>query len=156
MGNAKVEFTVGSITFSGEGEETWVSDQLDKILGKAPDLIKIVPATPATGQPIAVCSGQGSDLLDSTIASQTLPNFLRAKDAARTTARKFLTTAVWLHAKGSNRLSTNDVTKALRESNQTRLSNPSQCLIDNVRKGFIGKDGSQFFVTDEGKASLSD
>jgi hypothetical protein len=154
MATAKIEFTLGSITFSGEGEETWVSDQLDKILEKAPDLIKIVPETPAISQPAAAVAEQVSKLSDSTISSQTLPNFFRAKDIPKSGFRKFLATAIWLHAKGVNRLSTGDVTKALTDSNQTRLSNASDCLSKNIAKGFIEKDGRQFFVTDEGRAFL--
>jgi hypothetical protein len=156
MANAKIDLTLGSITFSGEGEETWISDQLDKIIEKAPDLIKIVLQTQATPQPATAGSGQASQLPDATISSQPLPNFLRAKDASSPAAKKFLATAIWLHAKGTTRISTGDVTKALRDSMQTRLPNPSQSLSKNVAKGFIERDGSQFFVTDPGRASLSD
>jgi len=51
-------------------------------------------------------------------------------------------------------LTTGDVSKALKDSNQSRLGNPSQCLNDNVSKGYCEKDGKQFFVTQEGKVSL--
>lgn len=154
MATAKIEFTLGSITFSGEGEETWVSDQLDKIIEKAPDLIKIAPATQAISQPSAVIAEQVSGLPDAAIASQTLPNFLKSKNASKSALQKFLATAIWLHAKGPKRISTADVTQALKDSNQARLGNASDCLNKNVSKGFIEKDGKQFFVTDEGKASL--
>lgn len=156
MATAKIGFTLGSITFSGEGEETWVSDQLDKILEKAPDLIKIAPQTQPISQPATTVSEQVSTLPDDTIASQTLPNFFRAKRVPRSGFKKFLATAIWLQAKGANRISVGDVTQALRDSNQPRLSNPSDCLSNNVTKGFIEKDGRQFFVTPEGRASLSD
>jgi len=154
MATAKIEFTLGSITFSGEGEETWVSDQLDKIIEKAPDLIKIAPAMQAISQPAAGIVEQVSRVSDAAIASQTLPNFLKSKNAAKGALQKFLATSIWLHSKGQNRISTSDVTKALKDSNQARLGNPSDCLLKNVSKGFIEKDGKQFFVTDEGKASL--
>jgi len=156
MANAKIEFALGSITFSGEGEETWVSDQLDKILQKAPDLIKIAPETQAISQSAAPVSGQVSRLPDDTIASQSLPNFFRAKEVPSSGFKKFLATAVWLHSKGSNRISLGDVTQALRDSNQTRLSNPSDCLSKNVTKGFIEKEGRQFFVTPQGRAFILD
>lgn len=154
MSSAKIEFTLGNITFSGEGEETWVSNQLDKILEKAPDLIKIVLETQATTQATTTDSREPSQLPDDTISSQPLPQFLRTKGASTPAAKKFLATAIWLHAKGSNRLATGDITKALRDSNQSRLPNPSQSLSKNVSKGLIEKDGNQFFVTDTGRASL--
>ena len=155
MATAKIEFTLGSFTFSGEGEETWVSDQLDKILEKAPSLINIAPMMQSIGQPASTDSGQVSPLSDATIASQTLPNFIRS-DEARSGFKKFLATAIWLHAKGNPKLSTTDINKALKDSSQSRLSNASDSLNKNVSKGYIEKDGRQFFVTDEGRESLSD
>lgn len=152
MGNAKIEFTIGGISFSGEGEDTWLTTQLDKIIEKAPDLIKIAPISQAevTGD-ISGKAGMGEEAI---IAQKTLPNFLREKNAQSEQVKKFLATAVWLHARGSTRLSTGDITRALRESNQTRLGNPSDCLNKNVAKGYAEKDGKQFFVTEEGKASI--
>lgn len=152
MATAKIGFTLGSITFSGEGEETWVSDQLDKILEKAPDLIKIVPETQAISQPAATVPEQVSKSSDDSIPPQTLPNFFKAKNVPKSGFRKFLATAIWVQAKGANRISLGDVTQALSASNQTRLSNASECLSTNVNKGFIEKHGTQFFVTPEGKA----
>ena len=154
MATAKIEFTLGSIRFSGEGDETWVSEQLDKILEKAPDLIKIAPEIQAITQPAPVVSPQVSASSDDAISSQTLQNFLRAKDA-RSGLRKFLATAIWLHAKGNPRLATADVSKVLRDTSQSRLANASDCLTKNVSKGYIEKQGRQFFVTDEGRESLS-
>lgn len=154
MPDAKIEFTLGTITFSAEAEETWVSAQLDKILQKAPDLIKLAPQTGAINQPASTLSGEPSALSDDLISSQTLPSFLRDKDA-RSGLKKFLATSIWLHAKGKPRLSTGDVNTALRESNQSSLTNASDSLNKNVSKGYIEKVGRQFFVTDEGRESLS-
>jgi hypothetical protein len=39
----KIEFSIGDISFVGEGDQEWVAEQLDKILEKAPHLTKIVP-----------------------------------------------------------------------------------------------------------------
>jgi hypothetical protein len=61
---------------------------------------------------------------------------------------------VWLEAKGQKRIQTVDVTKALKEANQTRIGNPADSLNKNVSKGHCEKDGKQFFVTDDGKSSL--
>ena len=155
MATAKIEFTLGTITFSGEGEENWISDQLDKILQNAPALIKIALEAQPIGHPTALTSGQVRPSSDDAISSQTLPNFLRAKNAT-TQVKKYLATAIWLHAKGNSRLSTTEVNKALRGCNQSRLTNPSACLNDNARQGYIQKEGRQFFVTDEGRQSLPD
>ena len=35
MSTAKIEFALGSLTFSGEAGEQWLSEQLDKLLRHA-------------------------------------------------------------------------------------------------------------------------
>lgn len=148
MADAKLEIKVGSISFSGEGDGKWLSDQFDKALKSIPALVQVAPppsverntppATPAAGR-----------------ASGTLASFLKTKNASTHQIRKFLATAVWLHDRENRqRLGTGDITKALRENHQSRLTNAAECLNQNVRKGFCEKDGKQFFVTDEGRNEL--
>lgn len=152
MSEASVEIRIGEITFSGQGESAWLAEQLDKILDRAADLLTVAPQQPTNGaatkeerhQPMAT---------DEAIAKKTLPGFLKEKNA-KSQVDKFLVTAVWLEAKGQNRMTTADVSKALKDSNQSRLSNPSDCLNQNVGKGYCEKDGRQFFVTQDGKDSL--
>ena len=91
---------------------------------------------------------------DSSIEAKTLPTFLKEKNANTVQVKKFLVTAVWLESKGANRIKTSDVTKALRDSNQTKLKNAADCLNQNVSKGYCEKDGKEFFVTEDGKNSL--
>lgn len=151
MSESKIEIKIGQITFSGQGEPEWVAKQLDKILSQAEKLIQLVPLAEDSG------SGDGGQRpmgRDTAIAKKTLPAFLQEKNATRNQVKKFLAAAVWLEAKGQNRLTTADVTKALKDANQTRLGNPADCLNKNVNKGHCEKDGKQFFVTDDGKNSL--
>jgi hypothetical protein len=154
MGNVKIGFTVGGISFSGEGEDTWIEKQLDKIIAKAPELIKIVPVQSDIPEGSGENIPKNRGIRDSSIGVQTLPNYLQSKNATKSQSIKFLATSIWLHAKGKNRLSTGDVTKALKDSNQSRLGNPSDCLAQNITKGNIEREGKEFFVTDEGKKSL--
>lgn len=154
MHEARIEFTIGAISFVGEGDKDWVAAQLDKILEKAPELIKLAPKrqiaemAPSDSHPTIQMQQ------DDSIAQQTLPGFLQEKGAMKPQVRKFLATAIWLMAKGKDRLTTSDVTQAVRESKQRRLSNASDCLNKNVAKGYCEKDGKEFFVTQEGKGSL--
>lgn len=149
MADAKIGFTIGTISFSAEGEEAWVTKKLDEILAKIPELLEIAPEVtsqadldpdPSTG--------------DAKIAKKTLASFLKEKSATTVQVKKFLATSVWLHAKGNKRLKTAQVTKALKDSNQTRIGNPADILNKNLTKGHCEKDGTQFFVTDDGKDSL--
>jgi len=154
MANAKIDLTIGSISFSGEGEESWLANQLDKIIEKAADLIKIAPS------PQVITEGAGTTTTpeavkeDAAIVAHTLSSFLKEKSATTAQTKKFLATALWLQARGKERMVTRDIIQALKDSNQSRLGNASRELGKNINSGFIDRDGRQFFVTEQGKASL--
>ena len=150
MSEAKIDIKIGQIQFSGEGEQEWVAKQLDKIIAQAEKLIQLAPAENAQND-----DGHQRPMgKDSTIAKKTLPVFLSEKNATKNQVKKFLATAVWLESKGKLKMTTRDVSKALNDSKQSRLGNPSDCLNQNVSKGHCEKDGKEFFVTDDGKNSL--
>jgi hypothetical protein len=47
MSDSKIQVKVGIVEFSGEGNQEWLSKQLDKILEKVPELLKIEVGSPA-------------------------------------------------------------------------------------------------------------
>jgi hypothetical protein len=151
MSEAKIDIKIGQIQFSGTGEQSWIAQQLDKILSQAENLGKLVP--PCNGS-----EDEGAEAnpvkQNASIANKPLPAFLAEKKATVSQVKKFLATSVWLEAKGHKRIQTTDVTKALKTANQARLGNPADNLNKNVSKGYCEKDGKQFFVTDDGRKSL--
>lgn len=154
MSEVKIQFKLGSIEFSGEGEKEWISQQLDKILQQAPELLLVAPSPASAPTSLPGAAGHNPMGADPVIAQQPLASFLKSKNATTTQVKKFLATAIWLEAKGKSRMTTADITKALKDSNQTRIGNPADCLNQNITKGHCEKDGSQFFVTVEGKATV--
>jgi hypothetical protein len=152
MSEAKIEIKIGRIQFSGEGGQDWVARQLDKILSQAEKLMQIAAPDEEDDRPEVELKGKGKK--DSSVAQKTLAAFLGEKSAKKNQVKKFLATAVWLHAKGSEKLRTMDVTSALSQSSQQSLGNPSMCLNNNVKKGYCQKIGNEFYVTQEGKESL--
>ncbi|MGB7911917.1 MAG: hypothetical protein WCF59_06800 [Desulfobaccales bacterium] len=154
MTDAKIGFKIGTIEFTGEGEQAWLSQELDKILEKAADLSTIAPHPIEPQGPEPKPESHAPMGQDAKIARQTLAEFLKEKNATTKQATKFLATAVWLEAKGKNRLITGDIIKALKESNQTRLGNASRSLGLNITVGYCERDGKEFFVTESGKLSL--
>lgn len=149
MADAKIEIKVGAVSFSGEGDSRWLSEQLDKMLEKIPTLVKVAPSAPDGADGTKHPSPQRTTI------RTTLASFLRDKAALTQQVRKFLATAVWLHDQNSKlRLSTKDVGNALSASNQRRLNNAADCLNQNVKKGYCEKDGKEFFVTDDGRTEL--
>jgi len=151
MSDAKIEIKIGQIAFAGQGEQDWIAKQLDKIIAQAERLIQLVPPVDDEHQDD---DERNAVKPDAAIAKKNLPAFLSEKNATTNQVKKFLTTAIWLEAKGKNRLLSKDVVEALRTANQTKLKNPALCLSRNVSKGLCEKDGNQFFVTDGGKKSV--
>ena|SRR5437867_1753872 len=149
MSEAKIQIKSGAAEFQASGDQDWVGQQLEKFLESAAKLAAVVPQPNASPDALTngPSGGQGS------IGGKALASFLKDRGATMNQVKKFLSTAIWLHAKGHKRLSTSDVSKALKDSNQTKLNNPSDCLNQNVKKGFCEKDGNQFFVTGDGQAS---
>ena len=147
MPDSKITLRIGAIEFSAEGESTWVAEQFDKAIEKAPQFIALAP-------PSSDGDGQQPMGADASISQVPLAMFLRDKEALENQTRKFLATAAWLEAKGSKRLKPGDVSKALKSANQTKVGNPSQALANNVSQGYCERDGEQFFVTENGTKSL--
>jgi hypothetical protein len=149
MGEAKIEIKVGEVSFSGEGDGKWLSDQLDKLLEKIPELAKVRTPRLENG------GSKPDSPAEEIKAAGTLASFLKAKKALDNQVRKFLATAAWLHdSQNTDRLATGDVSKALSANRQGKLTNASDCLNSNVEQGFCEKDGKHFFVTDEGRTNL--
>lgn len=151
MADAKIEIKVGTVSFTGEGSEKWLSEQLDKMLEKLPELAQAAPAS-------ADDSGVGGDSgarARATKSQGTLANLLREKNATTNQVRKFLATAIWVIDRGKrDRITTADVSKALSDNHQKALGNPADCLNRNVSKGFCEKEGKEFFVTDDGRTEI--
>jgi len=148
MSDAKIEIKAGGAEFNATGNQDWVAKQLDKFLANAANLAAIAPSDGNGSGGDGNGDGGGGKKRDVGIAGKPLAVYLKEQDATTNQTKKFLATAVWLHAKGQKRLSTGDISKALKASNQTKITNPSECLNKNVKKGLCEKDGSQFFVTE--------
>jgi len=149
MAEAKIEIKVGVFSFTGEGTEKWLSDELEKLLAKIPELVQIAPAENGDHSEAGTKAKKNGNL-------GTLANFLRDKSATDNQVKKFLATAVWLHdTTGKTRLTTGEIKTALKNASQPKLTNPADCLNSNVTKGHCEKDGANgFFVTDPGRTSL--
>jgi hypothetical protein len=155
MSISKIQFKIGPIEFTGEGEPEWVSSQLDKLITMIPELLTMAQVDQDKEQPT-----NGNEPKPRKLANKNIPSnlsvFLREKNAVSNQNKKFLATSAFLQLNGKNRLSTSDITKALKDANQTKLGNPSESLNQNVKKGHCEKDGpKEYFVTSHGFEDLS-
>jgi len=150
MAEGKLSFNIGSFAFSAEGTESWLTEQLDKVLVRLEHLK--IPTIPDP-TPDSETSGNAGK---SEIAQSTLVSFLQKTKAGTNQTKKFLASAVWIMAKQSKvAFTTKDVTQALTDAQQQKLGNASQCLANAVKAGYVEKGtGGTFYVTPEGKKEL--
>jgi|ERR1051325_895466 hypothetical protein len=156
MAEAKIEMRVGEVSFSGEGAPEWLSEQLDKVIAAIPDLVKVAPkptSRSAAGAASTPPNGVGAT---DVALTDTLASYIKKQKGDTVQTRRFLVTADWLRLRQAGPLSTTAVAKALSDNHQKRLSNPSECLNQNVGQGYCEKnsDGKTFYITPEGLATL--
>ena len=183
MSEAKIDFSFENLHFSCEGDKSWVETQLNQILNRIPglykplvadmsekakpspvgDLIETVPveSVPEDGE-LQQKAKRGrkrrlsvdSEPIVDEPAGDPLLSFLKEKNADKNQVKKFLATAVFMHAQGEERFSTPMVSKSLKGSSIDKLINASDCLNKNEKKGFCIKDGKDFILTEEGIRSI--
>ena len=142
----KIKIRVGDVEVDYEGPEAFLDKKLPALVS---DLSKLTGAAGRKVEKGGTGSGSGEGENAGTLAS-----FLQGKKVKSSQVRKFLATAAWLQIGGAKSLKTGEVTSALKNSHQGRLSNPSDCLKKNTEKGFCEKSGIEFYVTEEGIAEL--
>ena len=146
----KLTIKIGDIDISYEGEAAFVSKELPSLVEGIRPHAREAPRSNPSGYG---GGGAGPDQGDEDVG--TLATYLQTKNAAKNQRRRFLATAHWLQAKGNKNPTTADVSRALVEHQQSRLSNPSQCLNENVKSGFCVKQDKGFYVTPEGVKELT-
>ena len=136
-------------------KDKWLSEQLDKILEKVPELLKIELANPSPQlQETNPTTAQPKPSAGAKSGPSNLSIYLKENGATINQVQKFMTTAAFLQLNGKKGITTSDVNKAIKVAQQNKLNNSSDSLNQNVRKGFCEKDGSGFFVTQAGLDSL--
>lgn len=146
MAESKIEVTVGAVRFSGEGDQAWLADQLDKVLKAAPEIATSAASVGSPAGPVgAIAGGQ---------LTTTLAAHIKKHGGEVNQVDRFLITADWLRLRGAANLTTAAVAKALKANQQKRLANPSDCLNKNVTKGNCEKANGGFFITPDGLKKL--
>jgi hypothetical protein len=150
---AKVEIKIGNISFSGEGDQVWLAEQLKQVMETA----STAGAIRNSESDVVTPSGTAGARTREGGHVGSLASYLKTKDADSKQVRRFLATGRWLQLRGETTLTTSAVAKALADHHHKRLGNPSDCLNQNTSKGFCekSKDGS-FFITPDGLRDLGE
>ncbi len=146
--HGKVELNIGEISFSAEGDQSWLAEQVSIVIDAAKTSQKLRETSNESSNDDA---GQGAT---TTIGS--LASYLKTKGGDTVQVQRFLSTAAWLHHRGEQPLTTRLVTQTLRDHHQNRLSNAADCLNQNVSRGFCEKTADGFFLTPEGWQHLGE
>ena len=140
----KIRIKVGDVEVDYDGAEAFLTKKLPELVGRLrPTGSRQAPGTGGDQKP-------GGHTAKHQATNGSLAGYLIATKAKQNQVRKFLATAAWLQQKGNERVSTADVTKALKVARQGKLTNPADCLNKNVGKGHCEKDGKQFYVLEDG------
>ena len=144
----KIKLTIGSMRFSGEGDQDWLDQHISKLIEtfSQTEFDNSVDSAPTIAEPNQVKS----------LATESLATYLRVKGGDTVQNERFLATAGWLSRRGQKVLTTGAVTRALRDNQQKRLGNASDCLNQNVGKGFCEKTTGGFSITLEGWGHLGE
>jgi hypothetical protein len=175
MSDSKIEFSYDNLHFACEGDKDWVEAQLNQVLSRIPGLnapapavkketaeaevvqIDEAPKTPEVKEVKGVRGRKPKVVVETTIpepAGDPLYEFLKEKKADKNQVKKFLATAVFLHAQGDEKFSTPLISKTLKSAGLEKLVNASDCLNKNEKKGFCIKDDKEFILTDLGVRSI--
>jgi hypothetical protein len=146
----KVEIKIGNLTFSAEGDQTWLAEQLAKVIDAAsPSIAGDSGVSEQDKAPTkAVPHATGT--------TGSLASYIKAKGGEANQVQRFLATAGWLHLRGAEKLTTSAVASALTTHHQKRLANTSDCLNKNCNKGFCEKQSGGFYITPEGWKALEE
>ena len=144
----KIELTIGDLHFAGEGDQDWLDQQIDKLIDTV--------SRRQINDPVDEDSSSSESKSQEAVTTGSLVSYLRAKGDETVQVQRFLSTAAWLYHRGRKDLTTSSVTKALRDNQQKRLGNPSDCLNKNVTRGFCEKTTGGFFITPDGWRQLDE
>jgi hypothetical protein len=155
MSQSKLQIAVGNVSFSGEGEQSWLAEQLEKVLRTAQHIGGTQRATADGDQQSTTESGETVASGGSSFTT-TLAKYIVEKRGTDNQVDRFLITADWLRLRGVKQLTTAAVSAALRNNHQKRLANAADCLNKNVSKGFCEKVNGGFFITPDGLKKIAE
>jgi hypothetical protein len=145
---SKVEIKIGEISFSAEGDPTWLSEQVAKVIEAASKM----PAASTT--PVLAPLSGGAPSGAAAEFGGSLASCIKALGGENKQVRRFLATAAWLSQRGEANLKASTVAGALSANHQKGLANPNDCLNQNCAKGYCEKTKEGFFITPEGWSVL--
>lgn len=142
----KLKVSIGSNSLDAEGPVEFIAEQRQWFEQQIAGLEKTL------AEKVVLKGGEEMDQVGNYTGS--LAGYLKEKGGQTSQVRRFLLTANWLRMRGAASLETGVVTKTLRDNQQSKLSNPADCLNKLVGQGLCEKQSTGFFITPEGLESI--
>lgn len=149
MIDSKIQVKVGIVEFSGEGNQDWLAQQLDKILEKVPELLKIEVASTVNSHfddsQSYSKNGNGNGVAVSNLSILNIAG----KISAKTGSDLAIVAAAYLHfVLGKTTFSRDDISTNMKSATgifkQTFIKNLTSTLSRLEKGGYFLKAGSNY------------
>lgn len=143
MSDSKIQVKVGIVEFSGEGNQDWLAKQLDKILDKVPELLKI-----EVGGTKNEKGNGGTDTGGKALSRLSVLN-IAGKLSAKSGAEVAVAAAAYLHfVKAKPVFSKKDLSAAMKEATgiykNSMLANLTTTLAQLEKNGTFTKTSTSY------------
>ena len=151
MSDSKIQVKVGIVEFSGEGNQDWLAKQLDKILDKVPELLKIEVGDAANKDNQnngGGSSGSGSGGSAGTISGLSVLN-IAGKLSNKSGSDLVIIAAAFLHfVEGKTSFTRDDISAAMKKATgvykDNYLSNLTKYLTQLEKNSTLLKSGTTY------------
>jgi hypothetical protein len=149
MSESKIQVKVGIVEFSGEGEQEWLAKQLDKILEKVPELLKIEVS--GSGRPTGNTDNNHNGNGTTTISGLSVLN-IAGKLSNKSGSDLAIIAAAYLHfVEGKTSFSRDDISSAMKKATgiykDSYMSNLTSYLTQLEKSSIFLKNGSSYSLS---------
>ncbi|QEC66352.1 hypothetical protein FRZ67_03175 [Panacibacter ginsenosidivorans] len=150
MSDSKIQVKVGIVEFSGEGNQDWLAKQLDKILDKVPELLKIEVGDSTNKDNQNKGGGSGSSNVGGagTISGLSVLN-IAGKLSNKSGSDLVIIAAAFLHfVEGKTSFTRDDISTAMKKATgvykDNYLSNLTKYLTQLEKNSTLLKSGTTY------------
>jgi hypothetical protein len=133
MSESKIQIRAGILEFSGEGEQEWLSEQVDKILGILPQFLKDGPVKKAAIDVPEFADAQGAPEHIAETVDLSMQSIAAKFDGTSGTGLATAAAVYLRFVKGKSKFSRNELLEAMKEANGYYSTNHSGNLSRSLK-----------------------
>lgn len=149
MNDSKIHIKVGGVEFAGEGNQDWLAVQLDKVLEKIPELLKIEVKNYAVNDPIK--NDQGNEFINKENSSLSVLN-IAGKLNSKSGTDLVIAASAYLHfTEGKLNFTRDDISSNMKRATgiykDSFLANLTKTLTRMEKNGSLLKNGNAYCLS---------